>query len=37
MRSCLNGTLVQDRDLKTDTMSDLTTVTNLTPSDRELE
>ena len=36
MRSCLNGTLVQDRDLKTDTMSDLTTVTHLTPSDREL-
>ena len=37
MRSCLNGTLVQDRDLKTDAISDLTTVTHLTPSDRELE
>lgn len=37
IRSCLNGTLVQDRDLKTDAISDLTTVTHLTPSDRELE
>lgn len=37
MRSCLNGTLVQDRDLKTDAFSDLETVTNLTPSDREIE
>ena len=37
IRSCLNGTLVQDRDLKTDAFSDLETVTNLTPSDREVE
>ena len=37
MRSCLNGTLVQDRDLKTDGVSDLETVTNKTPSDREIE
>ena len=37
IRSCLNGTLVQDRDLKTDAFSDLKTVTNLSPSDREIE
>jgi phosphoribosylaminoimidazolecarboxamide formyltransferase/IMP cyclohydrolase len=37
MRSCLNGTLVQDRDLNTDAFSDLETVTNLSPSDREIE
>ncbi len=37
VRSCLNGVLVQDRDLKTDTLSDLTYVTNKKPSDEELD
>ncbi len=36
-RSCLNGALVQDRDLKTDVASDLKTVTQISPSDREKE
>ena len=37
VRSCLNGTLVQDRDLITDAVSDLKTATVLSPSKRELE
>jgi len=37
VRACLNGILVQDRDLKTDTLSDLTYATNKKPSDKELE
>jgi len=36
-RSCLNGALVQDRDLKTDAVSDLETVTVVSASDKELE
>ncbi|WP_203296178.1 bifunctional phosphoribosylaminoimidazolecarboxamide formyltransferase/IMP cyclohydrolase [Luteirhabdus pelagi] len=36
-RSCLNGTLVQDRDMKTDSRKDLTEVTNNKPKDAELE
>lgn len=36
-RSCLNGALVQDRDLKTDAASDLETVTQISPSEREIE
>jgi len=36
-RSCLNGALVQDRNNKTDNFEDLKTVTNVTPSDKEIE
>ncbi|MCT8340556.1 bifunctional phosphoribosylaminoimidazolecarboxamide formyltransferase/IMP cyclohydrolase [Flavobacteriaceae bacterium TK19130] len=36
-RSCLNGALVQDRDMKTDSREDLTEVTNNKPKDAELE
>ena len=36
-RSCLNGTLVQDRDLITDTVSDLETVTQISPTESEIE
>jgi phosphoribosylaminoimidazolecarboxamide formyltransferase/IMP cyclohydrolase len=35
-RSVLNGTLVQDKDLKTETVNDMKTVTKKTPSDNEL-
>ena len=34
-RSILNGTLGQDKDLKTDTVADMRTVTKLTPTDKE--
>ncbi len=37
VRSCLNGTLVQDRDSKTDNASDLKTVTNTSPTASEIE
>ncbi|MBE9488831.1 MAG: bifunctional phosphoribosylaminoimidazolecarboxamide formyltransferase/IMP cyclohydrolase [Bacteroidetes bacterium] len=37
VRSCLNGTLVQDRDSKTDTLDDLTYATNNSPNVNELE
>ncbi|HET8810226.1 MAG TPA: bifunctional phosphoribosylaminoimidazolecarboxamide formyltransferase/IMP cyclohydrolase PurH, partial [Flavobacteriaceae bacterium] len=37
VRTCLNGILVQDKDLKTDTAENLKTVTSNKPSDRELE
>ncbi|VAW11275.1 IMP cyclohydrolase / Phosphoribosylaminoimidazolecarboxamide formyltransferase [hydrothermal vent metagenome] len=37
VRTCLNGVLVQDRDLKTDAKIDLTQVTNKKPSDSEIE
>ncbi|WP_274473964.1 bifunctional phosphoribosylaminoimidazolecarboxamide formyltransferase/IMP cyclohydrolase [Mangrovimonas aestuarii] len=37
VRSCLNGVLVQDRDNKTDTVEELTNVTNNNPTDSELE
>ncbi|WP_417361832.1 bifunctional phosphoribosylaminoimidazolecarboxamide formyltransferase/IMP cyclohydrolase [Galbibacter sp.] len=37
VRSCLNGVLVQEKDLKTDTIEDLTLVTNNKPSENELE
>ncbi len=37
VRTCLNGALVQERDSKTDSLEDLKTVTNTTPSQRELE
>ena len=37
IRTCLNGLLVQDRDLKTDTLIDLKYVTKKEPSKRELE
>ncbi|MEG9327918.1 bifunctional phosphoribosylaminoimidazolecarboxamide formyltransferase/IMP cyclohydrolase [Salinimicrobium catena] len=36
VRTCLNGVLVQDKDLKTDTKEDLTFVTNNKPSENEL-
>ena len=36
-RSCLNGALVQERDLKTDTIEQLSNVTNKKPSQSELE
>ncbi|MGB7785864.1 MAG: bifunctional phosphoribosylaminoimidazolecarboxamide formyltransferase/IMP cyclohydrolase [Salinimicrobium sp.] len=36
VRTCLNGVLVQDKDLKTDTSEDLTFVTNNKPSEDEL-
>ncbi|NIK93042.1 bifunctional phosphoribosylaminoimidazolecarboxamide formyltransferase/IMP cyclohydrolase [Mangrovimonas sp. CR14] len=37
VRSCLNGVLVQDRDNITDSLEDLTEVTNNKPSNTELE
>ncbi|UNZ00178.1 bifunctional phosphoribosylaminoimidazolecarboxamide formyltransferase/IMP cyclohydrolase [Zhouia spongiae] len=37
IRTCLNGVLVQDKDLKTDKKEDLTQVTNNKPSENELE
>ena len=37
IRTCLNGVLEQDRDTKTDILSDLTNVTDLKPSESELE
>lgn len=37
MRSCLNGTLVQDRDNHTDSLEDLKAVTHNKPSNNELE
>ena len=37
VRTCLNGILVQERDTKTDAVSGLETVTNLSPSENELE
>ncbi len=36
IRTCLNGTLVQDKDAKTDAKSDLKTVTKTEPSDQEV-
>ncbi|WP_432411789.1 bifunctional phosphoribosylaminoimidazolecarboxamide formyltransferase/IMP cyclohydrolase [Rasiella sp. SM2506] len=37
VRTCLNGVLVQDKDHKTDTISELTNATNNKPDSRELE
>ena len=37
LRSCLNGILVQDKDLKTDEEADLTTATKKVPSKEEVE
>ncbi len=37
VRTCLNGVLVQDKDLKTDTVADLKYVTGKEPSAREME
>jgi len=37
VRTCLNGTLVQGRDNKTDVKENLTTATTATPTDKELE
>ena len=37
VRTCLNGVLVQDKDFKTDTVSDLTHATKAKPSNEELE
>lgn len=37
VRTCLNGFLVQDKDLKTDTTTDITLVTERKPSAREIE
>ncbi|MDH7445469.1 bifunctional phosphoribosylaminoimidazolecarboxamide formyltransferase/IMP cyclohydrolase [Aquimarina sp. 2201CG14-23] len=37
VRSCLNGALVQDKDLKTDASSDLTTVTKVAPTTAQVE
>lgn len=37
VRTCLNGVLVQEKDEKTDKISDLTHATNKKPTDRELE
>jgi len=37
IRSCLNGYLVQDKDLKTDTKNILETVTETTPNNDEIE
>ncbi|MBT8234921.1 MAG: bifunctional phosphoribosylaminoimidazolecarboxamide formyltransferase/IMP cyclohydrolase [Bacteroidia bacterium] len=37
IRTCLNGILEQDRDAKTDSLSDLKNVTDLKPSKSELE
>jgi phosphoribosylaminoimidazolecarboxamide formyltransferase/IMP cyclohydrolase len=36
-RSCLNGALVQDRNVKTDAVEDLKSATNLTPTADEIE
>ncbi|EAQ48045.1 MULTISPECIES: bifunctional phosphoribosylaminoimidazolecarboxamide formyltransferase/IMP cyclohydrolase [Leeuwenhoekiella] len=36
VRSCLNGILVQDKDAKTDSLEDLSTVTNNKPTEEEL-
>ncbi|MCK0191005.1 bifunctional phosphoribosylaminoimidazolecarboxamide formyltransferase/IMP cyclohydrolase [Arenibacter sp. F20364] len=37
VRTCLNGVLVQEKDEKTDQLSDLSNATNKKPTDRELE
>ena len=37
VRTCLNGTLVQDRDTQTDTEANLTQATHTKPTDSELE
>jgi len=37
VRTCLNGALVQDKDLKTDTVSELSHATHNKPTDKELE
>tara|TARA_R110000868_G_scaffold252529_5_gene509202 strand:+ start:7939 stop:9471 length:1533 start_codon:yes stop_codon:yes gene_type:complete len=37
VRTCLNGVLVQEKDEKTDQISDLTNATDKKPTDRELE
>ncbi len=37
VRTCLNGVLVQEKDEKTDKISDLTNATDKKPTDRELE
>ncbi|SEL23004.1 phosphoribosylaminoimidazolecarboxamide formyltransferase / IMP cyclohydrolase [Aquimarina amphilecti] len=37
VRSCLNGALVQDKDLKTDAKEDLNTVTKVTPTETQIE
>ena len=37
MRTCLNGILLQDRDAATDSLNDLTNVTDVKPTQRELE
>ncbi|WP_395077372.1 bifunctional phosphoribosylaminoimidazolecarboxamide formyltransferase/IMP cyclohydrolase [Flavobacterium sp.] len=37
VRSCLNGILVQDKDLKTDSKQDLKIATTTSPSDEEIE
>ncbi|WP_019037440.1 bifunctional phosphoribosylaminoimidazolecarboxamide formyltransferase/IMP cyclohydrolase [Psychroflexus tropicus] len=37
VRTCLNGVLVQDRDIKTDAKADLKTATTLAPSDEQTE
>ena len=37
VRTCLNGVLVQEKDEKTDRISDLSNATNKKPTDRELE
>ena len=37
VRTCLNGTLLQERDHKTDTAVDLTNATNTQPTEKELE
>ena len=37
VRTCLNGVLVQDKDLKTDAVADLEYVTNTQPGSEELE
>ncbi|WP_405208368.1 bifunctional phosphoribosylaminoimidazolecarboxamide formyltransferase/IMP cyclohydrolase [Aquimarina sp. LLG6339-5] len=37
VRSCLNGSLVQDKDLKTDTTSDLNIATKVGPTEEQIE
>ncbi len=37
VRSCLNGSLVQDKDLKTDAKDDLKTVTKVAPTSEQIE
>ncbi len=37
VRSCLNGALVQDKDLKTDAETDLKTVTKVSPTSEQIE